>query len=99
MAVNFEDQATLFNFVVKQGNGVKGLIDSGMSSVPQPFVQPLSERITTPNVPTCEAAQPVDLSKLDGPHHKEVAKQIVEAAETLGFFQVINVQHIAFRLV
>lgn len=94
MAINFEDQTTLFNFVVKEGNGVKGMIDSGLSSVPQPFVQPLSERIPTQKALTCEATQPIDLSKLDGPQHKEVAKQIVEAAETLGFFQVI-----AFRLV
>uniref|UniRef100_A0A1J3EST4 Feruloyl CoA ortho-hydroxylase 2 n=3 Tax=Noccaea caerulescens TaxID=107243 RepID=A0A1J3EST4_NOCCA len=90
MAVNFKDKTTLFNFVVKQGNGVKGLIDSGMSCVPQPFVQPLSERIATPNALTREASQPIDLSQLDGPNHKEVAKQIVEAAETLGFFQVVN---------
>ena len=90
MAVNYEDQATLFNFVVKQGNGVKGLIDSGMSCVPQPFVQPLSERIATPHARTCEAAQPIDLSQLDGPRHKEVSKQITEAAATLGFFQVSN---------
>ncbi|CAN7107177.1 unnamed protein product [Brassica rapa subsp. narinosa] len=90
MAVNYEDQATLFNFVVKQGNGVKGLIDSGMSCVPQPFVQPLSERIATPHARTCEAAQPIDLSQLDGPRHKEVSKQITEAAATLGFFQVVN---------
>ncbi|CAE5967047.1 unnamed protein product [Arabidopsis arenosa] len=90
MAINFEDQTTLFNFVVKEGNGVKGMIDSGLSSVPQPFVQPLSERIPTQKALTCEATQPIDLSKLDGPQHKEVAKQIVEAAETLGFFQVVN---------
>ncbi|KAF8109444.1 hypothetical protein N665_0095s0017 [Sinapis alba] len=70
MSINYEDQTTLFNFVVKQGNGVKGLIDSGMSYVPQPF--------------------PINLSQLDGPRHKEVAKQITETAETLGFFQVVN---------
>ncbi|KAL0855176.1 hypothetical protein Bca101_060328 [Brassica carinata] len=90
MAFNYEDQTILFNFVVKQGNGVKGLIDSGMSCVPQPFVQPPAERIATLNAHTSEAAQPIDLSQLDGPRHKEVAKQIVEAAETLGFFQVVN---------
>lgn len=88
MAINFEDQTTLFNFVVREGNGVKGMIDSGLATVPQPFVQPLSERIATQNTFTCEATQPIDLSNLDGPRHKEVAKQIVEAAETLGFFQV-----------
>ncbi|CAN6991733.1 unnamed protein product [Brassica rapa subsp. trilocularis] len=90
MAANYEDRDTLFNFVVKEGNAVKGLIDSGMSCVPQPFVQPLSERIATPNGQTCEAVQPIDLSQIEGPCHTEVAKQIVEAAETLGFFQVVN---------
>ncbi|XP_019092214.1 PREDICTED: feruloyl CoA ortho-hydroxylase 2-like, partial [Camelina sativa] len=88
--INFEDQTTLYNFVVKEGNGVKGMIDSGLSIVPKPFVQPISERIPTQNALTCEASQPIDLSHLNGPHHKEVAKQIVEAAETLGFFQVVN---------
>ncbi|KAG2315612.1 hypothetical protein Bca52824_018734 [Brassica carinata] len=90
MAFNYEDQTILFNFVVKQGDGVKGLIDSGMSCVTQPFVQPPAERIATLNAHTSEAAQPIDLSQLDGPRHKEVATQIVEAAETLGFFQVVN---------
>ncbi|KAL0855174.1 hypothetical protein Bca101_060326 [Brassica carinata] len=90
MAFNYEDQTILFNFVVKQGNGVKGLIDSGMSCVTQPFVQPPAERIATLNAHTSEATQPIDLSQLDGPRHKEVATQIVEAAETLGFFQVVN---------
>ncbi|MBA0849264.1 hypothetical protein Goshw_013617 [Gossypium schwendimanii] len=33
---------------------------------------------------------PIDLSKLDGPDHDEVVNQIVRAAETLGFFQVVN---------
>ncbi|KAG5416152.1 hypothetical protein IGI04_003719 [Brassica rapa subsp. trilocularis] len=90
MAANYEDRDTLFNFVVKEGNAVKGLIDSGMSCVPQPFVQPLSERIATPNGQTCEAVQPIDLSQIEGPCHTEVAKQIVEAAETLGFFQLMS---------
>ena len=96
MSANYEDRDTLFNFVVKEGNGVKGLIDSGISCVPQPFVQPLSERIATPNGQTCEAVQPIDISQLDGPCHTEVAKQIVEAAETLGFFQVSNGRHTSF---
>ncbi|CDP22154.1 unnamed protein product, partial [Coffea canephora] len=32
----------------------------------------------------------IDLSKLDGPDHDQVVEAIVKAAETLGFFQVIN---------
>ncbi|MBA0876860.1 hypothetical protein Goshw_006782 [Gossypium schwendimanii] len=62
-----DDESSLFNFVVRDGNGVKGIVDSGISKIP-----------------------PIDLSKLDGPEHDEVANQIVRAAETLGFFQVVN---------
>ncbi|MBA0822771.1 hypothetical protein Goarm_019551 [Gossypium armourianum] len=59
MAPSLDDESSLFNFVVRDGNGVKGIVDSG-------------------------------ISKLDGPEHDEVANQIVRAAETLGFFQVVN---------
>ncbi|CAN8259561.1 unnamed protein product [Cochlearia groenlandica] len=86
MSLNFDDQATLFNFVVKQGNGVKGLVDSGLSCVPLPFVQPLCERIATPNAPTCEANykyQPIDLSLLDGPHHNNVALDFLKSTKKM----------------
>ncbi|KAF2317667.1 hypothetical protein GH714_039507 [Hevea brasiliensis] len=33
---------------------------------------------------------PIDLSKLDGPDHDQVVDEIATAAETLGFFQVVN---------
>ncbi|KAG8472298.1 hypothetical protein CXB51_034351 [Gossypium anomalum] len=75
----------------KQGNGVKGLVDSGLSTVPEAYVQPPEERIDKENAIKYDLP-PIDLSKLDGhgPDHDEVANQIVTAAETLGFFQVVN---------
>ncbi|XP_010534761.1 PREDICTED: feruloyl CoA ortho-hydroxylase 1 [Tarenaya hassleriana] len=90
MAMNLEDRNSLFNFVVEEGYGVKGLMDSGLSTVPQPYVQPPHERIPIKNAHICEAARPIDLSLLDGPDHDRVAHQIARAAETLGFFQVVN---------
>ncbi|GMJ05386.1 Scopoletin 8- Hydroxylase [Hibiscus trionum] len=88
MAPSF-DNGNLFNFVVRDGNGVKGMVDAGLSTVPQAYLQPPKERIDK------EAARkhgqpPIDLSKLDGPEHDKVAEQIVRAAENLGFFQVVN---------
>ncbi|KAK8633308.1 hypothetical protein V6N13_014154 [Hibiscus sabdariffa] len=89
MAPSFEDSNSIYNFVVREGNGVKGMVDSGLSTVPAAYMQPPRERIDK------EAARkheqpPIDLSRLDGPEHDEVAIEIVRAAETLGFFQVIN---------
>ncbi|KAH7557805.1 hypothetical protein JRO89_XS11G0223400 [Xanthoceras sorbifolium] len=59
MAPILDDKSSLFNFVVQDGYGVKGMVDLGLST-------------------------------LDGPEHDRVAKEIARAAETLGFFQVVN---------
>lgn len=98
MASCFEQEDSLFNFVVRDGNGVKGLVDSGLSKVPDQYVQPPNERIpekisispsSIDHQPYLLHA-PIDLSLLDGPSHDEVAEAIVKAAKSLGFFQVVN---------
>ncbi|KAK8507465.1 hypothetical protein V6N11_073929 [Hibiscus sabdariffa] len=89
MAPNLDDANSIFEFVVKEGNGVKGMVDSGLSRVPQAYVQPETERIDKENAIKL-GLPPIDLSKLDGPGHDAVAEQIVRAAETVGFFQVVN---------
>ncbi|KAH1120628.1 hypothetical protein J1N35_003788 [Gossypium stocksii] len=89
MAPSFDNETSLFNFAVRDGNGIKGIVDSGISKVPQQYIQPPTERINKKNASVCKIP-PIDLSKLDGPEYDEVANQIVRAAETLGFFQVIN---------
>ncbi|XP_050233393.1 scopoletin 8-hydroxylase-like [Mercurialis annua] len=80
---------SLFNFVVRDGNGVKGIVDSGISEVPQQYIQPPQERIDK-LISTLDHSPPIDLSKLDGPDHDQVAEELARAAETLGFFQVVN---------
>ncbi|MFQ6665992.1 hypothetical protein Gotur_032521 [Gossypium turneri] len=89
MAPSFDNETSLFNFVVRDGNGVKGIVDLGISKVPQAYIQPPAEQINKKHASKCEIP-PIDLSKLDGPDHDEVVNQIVRAVETLGFFQVVN---------
>ncbi|XP_015571194.1 scopoletin 8-hydroxylase-like [Ricinus communis] len=89
-APSFSDaDGSLFNFVVRDGNGVKGIVDSGLSKVPKQYVQPQQERIDKLSA-TLNDNPPIDLAKLDGPDHDQVVEEIARAAETLGFFQVVN---------
>ncbi|PWA58959.1 Non-heme dioxygenase N-terminal domain-containing protein [Artemisia annua] len=90
MAPSFNDENSLFNFVVKDGNGVKGLVDSGLTRVPGQYIQPPNHRINKQNATMSLENMTIDLSELDGPNHDQVVKSIAHAAETLGFFQVVN---------
>ncbi|MED6159380.1 Scopoletin 8-hydroxylase [Stylosanthes scabra] len=89
MASSFSSSDSLYDFVVKDGNGVKGLMDSGLSKVPQRYIQPEEERIKIVGTRKHNVS-PIDLSKLKGPNHKKVVDEIVRSVETLGFFQVVN---------
>ena len=73
--------------------GVKGLSDSGITSIPRFFIHPpqtlsqlkSSSSSSSPGIPM------IDLSNLDSPHHRpKIVDQIREASKTWGFFQVIN---------
>nr|GEW59915.1 feruloyl CoA ortho-hydroxylase 1 [Tanacetum cinerariifolium] len=90
MAPSFTDENSLFNFVVKDGNGVKGLVDSGLTHVPGQYIQPPNHRINKQNATVSPENMTIDLSGLDGPNHDQVVKSISYAAETLGFFQFFN---------
>ncbi|XP_024988035.1 feruloyl CoA ortho-hydroxylase 1-like isoform X3 [Cynara cardunculus var. scolymus] len=90
MTTIFTNEYSLFNFVVNDGNGVKGLVDSGLTEVPARYIQPLDQRINKQDAAVALQNMTVDLSELDGPNHEQVVKTIAHAAETLGFFQVVN---------
>ncbi|KAI4323186.1 hypothetical protein L6164_022813 [Bauhinia variegata] len=89
MAPSFSCPNSLYDFVVKDGNGVKGMVDSGLKDVPERYIQPPQERINKLDSRPHEVP-PIDMSKLNGPQHGQVVGDIVRAAETLGFFQVVN---------
>ncbi|KAJ9184506.1 hypothetical protein P3X46_004221 [Hevea brasiliensis] len=73
--------------------GVKGLSDSGITSIPKIFIhapdtladlKPNSSH-TSPSIPI------IDLSNIYSNHHREqIISQVKEAATNWGFFQVIN---------
>ena len=65
------------------------MVDLGLSKVPEPYIQPSKERIDKQKASKSEQP-PIDLSRLDGPDHDEVVKEIDTATETLGFFQLVN---------
>nr|XP_043622447.1 scopoletin 8-hydroxylase isoform X2 [Erigeron canadensis] len=90
MAPSFNNESSLFNFVVKDGNGVKGLVDAGLTEVPGRYIQPPNDRIINQNAAASLGSMAIDLSELDGANHDQVVKAIAHAAETLGFFQVVN---------
>ncbi|KAF6172438.1 hypothetical protein GIB67_006951 [Kingdonia uniflora] len=86
------DESKIYEFVVNKGYGVKGLVDSGITSVPSRYIHPPNERID--RTKTIDASPylvpPIDLSELEGNKKDEIIKTICRAAEMLGFFQVVN---------
>ncbi|KAL6605983.1 hypothetical protein ACP70R_041636 [Stipagrostis hirtigluma subsp. patula] len=71
--------------------GVKGLVDAGVTSIPAIFRHPpesLPQEVITSPSPTTEAGIPViDLSAAC---REEVVDRVRAAAETVGFFQLVN---------
>ena len=89
MEPNFDDGDSVYNFVVRDGNGVKGMVDLDLEKVPEQYIQPHHERIDKLKASSYDRP-PIDLSMLDGPQHSQVVGLIAEAAERVGFFQVVN---------
>lgn len=84
---SFSDSGDITNFVDKEGNGVKGLSEAGLKSLPKQYIQPLEERIDMMKVVPEESIPIIDMSNAND---LEVHKSICDAAEKWGFFQIIN---------
>ncbi|KAL5707523.1 hypothetical protein ACHQM5_018417 [Ranunculus cassubicifolius] len=65
--------------------GVKGLLDSGITSIPRIFIHP-QENLPTPNTNSTHQIPVIDLSNPSS----TTIDQIHQASRTLGFFQIIN---------
>ena len=89
MAISFDVGDSLYNFVVRDGYGVKGMVDLGLDKVPERYIQPPDERIDNLKARSYDRP-PIDLSMLDGPRRSQTVELLAEAAETVGFFQVVN---------
>ncbi|KAI8562992.1 hypothetical protein RHMOL_Rhmol03G0079400 [Rhododendron molle] len=72
--------------------GVKGLIDSGITTIPKFFVQMPEVRSTIKPCSEDHAGIPlIDLSRMNSPDHRpRIVDELREAAKNWGFFQVIN---------
>ncbi|XP_059629308.1 1-aminocyclopropane-1-carboxylate oxidase homolog 1-like [Cornus florida] len=71
--------------------GVKGLSDSGITTIPSFFLHPPETLPNLKSSSTCTAIPLVDLSGIKSELHRpKIVQQIREAAKTWGFFQVIN---------
>ncbi|CAI9106052.1 OLC1v1005109C1 [Oldenlandia corymbosa var. corymbosa] len=77
----------LIDYVVNQGNGVKGLSKLGLKSIPKQYIQPPEERLDKNQVIHEESIPIIDVSNWDDPR---VVESISEAAGKWGFFQIIN---------
>ena len=73
--------------------GVKGLVDSGITTIPNMFIHP-PEVLSTLKKPTSHSKKAIpliDLSNLNVPTKRhQLVEQIREATSSWGFFQVIN---------
>ncbi|KAH1148857.1 hypothetical protein GYH30_043475 [Glycine max] len=76
MALSFNTSNSLYDFVVREGNGVKGVADLGLSELPERYIKPPEERMDKQDSRTCDAP-PIDLSKLNVPEHEKVVDEIV----------------------
>ncbi|MBA0680964.1 hypothetical protein Goari_012633, partial [Gossypium aridum] len=71
----FNDSSALVDFVINQGNGVKGLSEMGLKALPRQYIQPLEERMCMINIKAQESIPIIDMSNPDDPE---------------GFFQIVN---------
>ena len=80
-------RSDLVDFVMQEGNGVKGLYEMGLKKLPEQYIHPLEERTSNIKVDPQQSIPVIDMSNLDDP---KVADAICDAAEKYGFFQIIN---------
>ncbi|KAK8478401.1 hypothetical protein V6N13_136609 [Hibiscus sabdariffa] len=87
LAEPFQDSSALREFVINQGNGVKGLSELGLTALPKQYIQPLEERTCMTNIVLQESIPIIDMSNWEDP---QVTKSICDAASKWGFFQIVN---------
>ncbi|MBA0558119.1 hypothetical protein Golob_015153 [Gossypium lobatum] len=87
MAPRNPNSEKILDFVVNKGNGIKGLVDTGIETVPDLYILPIEERLLPNNILPYDSIPVIDVSNWDDPKVKE---SICDAAGKWGFFQIIN---------
>lgn len=71
--------------------GVKGLVDSGLRSIPRFFIHPPDTLSSLrPGRPGLDLIPTIDLSGVDSHQRPEIVERVSRACRELGFFQIIN---------
>ncbi|XP_038719130.1 1-aminocyclopropane-1-carboxylate oxidase homolog 4-like [Tripterygium wilfordii] len=70
--------------------GVKGLVDSGITSIPQIFIHPSDTLSTSSFQYDPDIIPTIDLSAVDGDRRPAIVDQIARASRKRGFFHVLN---------
>ncbi|XP_071712512.1 feruloyl CoA ortho-hydroxylase F6H1-3-like [Rutidosis leptorrhynchoides] len=78
----------ILDFVVNKGNGVKGLAELGLKTLPHQYIQPPQERFDT-NVEELQNDS-IPIIDMSNWNDANVAKSICDAAQKWGFFQIVN---------
>ncbi|KAK4492320.1 hypothetical protein RD792_003123 [Penstemon davidsonii] len=81
------EHESLIDFILNKGNGVKGLSQLNLKTIPNQFIQPPQERLHPNQIAAQESVPIIDFSNWDDP---KVAESICDAASKWGFFQIIN---------
>lgn len=82
------ESTDIIDFVMNKGNGVKGLSELGLKTLPKQYIQPMEERIlSSMTILPLESIPIIDLSRCNDP---DVGNSICDAAEKWGFFQIVN---------
>ncbi|KAF6137387.1 hypothetical protein GIB67_036424 [Kingdonia uniflora] len=72
-------------------NGVKGLVDSGITSIPKIFIYPSENLYDLKVAASCVEIPTIDLSNLYLESQRpKIVNQVKDASEKWGFFQIIN---------
>ncbi|KAI4356268.1 hypothetical protein L6164_000301 [Bauhinia variegata] len=87
IATPVANPSDITDFVMFQGNGVKGLSEMGLKSLPNQYIQPLEERTSMIKVAPQQWIPIIDMSNLEDP---KVGDAVCDAAEKWGFFQIVN---------
>ncbi|KAL3850210.1 hypothetical protein ACJIZ3_012092 [Penstemon smallii] len=87
MSEPLSEPENIIEFILNKGNGVKGLSQLNLKTIPNQFIHPVQERLDPNQIVVQESVPIIDLSNWDDP---KVAESICEAASKWGFFQIIN---------
>ncbi|KAM5566875.1 1-aminocyclopropane-1-carboxylate oxidase [Rosa sericea] len=96
MAANIGEQGYDRAEEVKQFDdsklGVKGLVDSGLSSIPRIFIHPLEtlQQLQPTTRPDAQPIPTIDLSDLRSDRHSAIVDQVSALCRNFGFFQITN---------